>query len=105
MAEGEDEQIQVPVVWVGVEDVPSLAANQFVIQHSGKDEFILTVGQLAPPLLLGTDEQRREQARLLTFAAIKPVGRFGFTRERLQQLIAILTENLENHDRTFGIED
>ena len=63
MAEAQ-EPVQVPVVFIGAEDTPLLYANQFVIAHQGQ-EFILSVGQVTPPLLLGTPEQQYEQAKQL----------------------------------------
>ena len=69
----EEETFEVPLVWIGVEDVPVLAVNQILAQVIGKEEFLLAFGQVAPPILLGTDEQKREQAGLVTFAQVKPV--------------------------------
>jgi hypothetical protein len=40
--------MRLPIIWVGVEDVPILFANQMVIQHSAENEFVLTFGQLTP---------------------------------------------------------
>jgi hypothetical protein len=96
-----DEQLQLPIVWVGLEDVPVLASNQMAIQHVGRDEFILTFGELTPPLLVGTEEQRLEQAKLISFVTVTPVARVSFNRQRLTDLIRVLEENLARHDRTF----
>ena len=49
---GERDAITLPLTYLGLEDIPILFANQFVIQHE-KNEFILPVGQLQPPLPLG----------------------------------------------------
>jgi hypothetical protein len=102
MADDDREGIEVPLTWIGVEDIPILTANQMVIQFTGRDEFILGFGQVAPPILLGTDEERREQLRQVSYAAVKPVARLGLTRQRIEELVRVLTENLANHDRTFG---
>ena len=100
MAE-QDEEVAIPTVFVGIEDVPIQFANQFVIQHQ-QEEFILTFAQLAPPILSGKDEEKLEQARKLSYVPIKVVGRFGFNRERLAELISILQTNLERFDRRKG---
>lgn len=89
--------VTLPIVYIGVEDVPILFANQFVIQHE-ENEFILTVGQLQPPILLGPPEQRKEQAKRLTYVPIKVVARFGLTRQRLTELIQALQTNLQIYD-------
>lgn len=99
--EGPPDAIAVPVVWSSPEDVPILYANTFVCQFEQTlDAFILTVGQLTPPALIGaTVEELREQAEQITFVAVKPVARFGLTRARLEELIALLQANLDQLER------
>lgn len=99
MADPDPEDVTIPTVFVGIEDVPIQFANQFVIQHH-QQEFILTVAQVAPPMLTGNDEEKLEQAKKIAYIPIKVVGRFGLTRERLAELIKVLQENLERFDRT-----
>ena len=93
----EQDTITLPVTYLGLEDVPILFANQFVIQHE-KNEFVLTVGQLQPPILLGLPEERKEQAKKLTYVPIRVVARFGLTRQRLAELIEALQSNLRKYD-------
>ena len=93
----EQDAITLPVTYLGLEDVPILFANQFVIQHE-KNEFILTVGQLQPPILLGSPEERKEQAKKLTYVPIRVVARFGLTRQRLVELVEALQNNLRKYD-------
>lgn len=93
--------IPVPIVYVGAEDVPVLLANQFVIQHE-QNEFVLTLGQVTPPILLGTLEERREQAQKLAYVPVKVVARVAFTRERLVELIEVLQEHLRKYDTRRG---
>lgn len=94
----EQDAITLPLTYLGLEDVPILFANQFVIQHE-KNEFVLTVGQLQPPILLGTPEERKEQAKRLTYVPIRVVARFGLTRQRLVELIEALQSNLRKYDK------
>lgn len=96
------EEFRIPLVWVGVEEEPVAASNQMVIQHSARDEFILTFGMATPPIVLGDEEQRREELERVTYVPVTPVARVAFTRQRLQALITVLQENLATHDRTFG---
>ena len=93
----EEHAVSLPVVYIGAEDEPILFANQFVIQHE-KNEFVLTVGQLQPPILLGSPEERKEQAKKLTYVPIKVVARFGLTRQRVAELIEVLQSNLRRYD-------
>lgn len=103
MAE-EDEQkdVAVPTLWVGESDTPVVLGNQFSIAHQGADEFILTVGQVATPLLTGSDDEKLEQVRNLSYVPIQVVGRFTFSRDRLAELLSILKTNLERYDATIG---
>jgi hypothetical protein len=92
-------EIQVPIVWVGVEEVPTQTSNQFLGQFTGPDEFILTFGHLVPPALLGTPEERLEQARQLSYIPIRVISRVGLTRSRVEELVGVLQETLRNFDR------
>ncbi len=93
----EEDAITLPLTYLGLEDVPILFANQFVIQHE-KNEFVLTVGQLQPPILLGSPDEQKEQAKKLTYVPIRVVGKFGLTRQRLAELIEVLQSNLRTYD-------
>jgi hypothetical protein len=96
-----DEGIAVPIVLAGFEDLPVLMANHFIIQHE-VDQFILAVGQLVPPPLIGTEEEQREQALQLTSVSVKIVARLAMTRTRVEELIGILQGNLQRYDARKG---
>lgn len=85
----ENTQRDVPVVWENVEGLPVLFANQFIVQHF-QDEFILTVGQMVPPALLGDEEQREAQLRELEQVTVRPLARIAFTRARLIEFVQAL---------------
>ncbi len=91
--------IPIPITWIGVEEVPIYLANQFVCQFE-QQEFILTLGQMSPPALLGeTEEERAEQAAQIDYVPVKPLARLGFTESRLRELIAVLEANLRNYEQ------
>jgi hypothetical protein len=98
MAEGE---FEVPIVWVDVDQTPIQFANQFISQYQAH-EFVLTIGQLAPPMIIGTPEQQTEQVENLAFVTVRPLARFGLPVNRLRELIRVLSENLESYDRKTG---
>ena len=101
MAEEDDDQdaFAVPTLFIGADDETVQFANHFAIQHL-EGEFVLTISQLSPPVLLGTDEEKREQVRALSYVPIKVIGRFGFTRGRLESLIEVLQTNLARFDES-----
>ncbi len=93
----ESESRKIPIVYLGAEDVPILYANNFVIQsHQG--DFILTVGQLSPPILLGSEEDRRQQVEQVSYVPVKVVARLSFTRARIEELISVLSVHVEKQD-------
>src|SRR5688572_30304966 len=91
-------ELQVPIVWVGGEDIATHTANQFLGQFSGPEEFIVTFGHIAPPPLLGTPEERLEQARQLSYVPVRAITRIGLTRQRVEELIGVLQQTLSNFD-------
>jgi hypothetical protein len=94
----EQESRQVPVVWVGVDDLPVHLVNQLIgVVHP--HEVFLTFGTLVPPAIMAeTLEERRAQAEAIPFVQIKPVARFGFTPDRLREFIGILQQTLANYE-------
>ncbi len=88
-----DSLIRVPITYIGLDDMPVLFANNFVVQHE-QTEFILTAGQLVPPVLLGTTEERLEQAKQLGYVGVRVVARLALTRDRVTELIQVLQDNL-----------
>ena len=99
--ENEEKAVAIPTLWVGESETPVVFGNQFSIAHQGVDEFILTVGQVATPLVTGDEEDRLEQVKNLSYVPIRVVGRFTFTRKRLVELIGVLTTNLKRYDATI----
>jgi hypothetical protein len=86
----------VPLVYVGAEDNPILLANQFGISRdTANGEYILTIGQLQIPQLIGSDEEKKNQLEQLSFVAIKVLGRYAMTRTRVESLVAMLQTNLD----------
>ena len=87
----------IPIVFVGADEVPILFVNQMVIQHV-QNEFILTLAQIQPPILLGSPEERQSQVEKITHVSAQVVARIGLTRARLAELIAALQTNLSTYD-------
>jgi len=89
---------EIPVTWIGAEDLPVLFANTFVGQvEAEQDAFFLTIGQTLPPALIGTPQQRIEQLEQIAYVPVKPIARLAFTRERLEFLVALLQTNLDQY--------
>ena len=99
MTQEPEQPIAVPKSWIEVDQVEVFAANEFVISHDpNSGEFYLTVGHVTPPIILGTDEEQREQAERLVFVPVRTVGRFSLSRLRVEQLMTVLQTNLARYD-------
>jgi len=83
---------ELPLTWENVEDLPVFFANQYICQFN-QDEFILTLGQMVPPALLGDEEQRASQLEQIDRIPIKPLARVALTYPRLVELIQVLEAN------------
>jgi hypothetical protein len=90
--------LDLPLAWTEFDSVPILFANHFLVQHQ-PDEFVLTLGQVTAPPLVGTPEEVSGQAGRLTHVPVETLARVGLTRHRLTELIALLQAELDEHDR------
>jgi hypothetical protein len=93
-----DGSVDLPLIWAEFDDVPIFFANHFLVQHE-PDEFVLTLGQVSGPPLVGTPDQVRAQLGQIDHVPITTLARVGLTRQRLTELIALLQAELAEHDR------
>lgn len=94
------ESIQIPLSWVGFEEVPIAYANQFLIQFQGEGAFVLGVGQSTLPPLVGERQDVAEQLADLTFVPVRTLARVALSPDKLRELIAALSANLHNWEQT-----
>jgi len=83
MAAEDAEPFVLPVVWVDNEENRSSYANQFLLQAVIAEEFRVSIGQVAPPAVIGTPEEQREQLERVPFAPVRTIVRVSLTRQRL----------------------
>jgi hypothetical protein len=94
----------VPLLWVDLETTPVLFANQLLVQHHGS-EFIISVGQVTPPALIGTDEERRQALAALEFVPVRTVARVGLTAQRMTEFVRVMQENLSTYEQAKGLDE
>jgi hypothetical protein len=99
----ERDEVSLPIIWAGVEETPIFFVNAFVSQFDA-DAFIVTLGQMTPPALVGTPDEIHEQASQLSYVAVKPVVRLGLTRTRMEEFITILQANLDQFLRAATLK-
>lgn len=93
----DSQPIQIPLSWVGVEESVASAANQFLVQFDG-DLHYLTLGQVTPPVLLGTEEEKKRQVDKLTMVPVRALGCYALSRKGIEELIGVLRTGLERAD-------
>jgi len=94
--------LSLPVVWTGVDDLPVHIVNQFLGQvHSG--EIFLTLGVVAPPILLGVEAEAGLPR--LTYVPARPVARLALTPERLDELVRVLQRVRQMYDSETRLEE
>jgi hypothetical protein len=91
--------VEVPLSWVGFDEVPIAYANQFLVQFQPEEGFVLGVGQATPPAIIGTPEQIAAQAAQVEFIPVRTLARVAMTRPKMEELIAALEATLRNFDR------
>jgi hypothetical protein len=99
----EEQGVALPIAYVGLEDIVIAHANHFVLQID-RGEFILTVGQVVPPLLLGDEDEKREQAKQIAYVAARPLARVVLNRTRVAELRELCERQLALFDARFGGE-
>ncbi len=73
--------------------MPIMLANVFTLQRN-QDEYILLIGQISPPILVGSQDEQRRQLQELGTLSVRPIARIGFTQARLRELVGILESSL-----------
>jgi hypothetical protein len=93
----ENEGKQVPTVWVAPEDTPILLSNMIICQFF-QDTFVVSLGQMFPPPLLGTPEDIQEQLEAVSFIPVKTLARLSMTPAHVADVIQVLQENLSKYE-------
>lgn len=61
--------------------------------HEGT--FFLTIGQMVPPALVGTPEERADQLEQVAYVPVRPVVRLALTPIDTRRLASALNANLD----------
>jgi len=88
----------IPLTWIGTEDLPLLWVNRFVGQGL-EDHLVLTIGQSVDPAIIGTPEERIAQVEQIAYVPVRPVARLAFSRARCEELIGILNIIKDGYDQ------
>lgn len=90
------DEISLPLAWTDLDDLDIPLANHFASLFH-EDMFVVAAGNVFPPVFIGSDESRREQAQELPFLPIRAVARFALTEAKLEDFINVLQSNLQKY--------
>ncbi|MFJ4785571.1 hypothetical protein [Streptomyces sp. NPDC088794] len=94
--------VAVPLLWVGLDDLPLLSSNQAIAQFDS-DHVYLAFGSATPPVLMGQDEDAvRDQAKQLSYVPARTVARLAVSRRFLGELIDVLEKTAAKFDAQGG---
>ncbi len=91
MATEPTQQIQLTVNWEGLDDVPVMASNVFLVSQT-PHEFILAFGFASPPVF-AKQPTPEEIARIKAIPA-KPIVRLSMPPGRIVELLGLLQQQL-----------
>lgn len=99
--------VSLTLIWDGVDDLPVMAANAFVLQLApnadGRPEsLIFSVGHAAPPLVLGSPQEQAEVLLSMSSLQVSPLARFSVSRSRLDELVKLFQTSAQNFDAAMG---
>jgi hypothetical protein len=93
--------IAIPLQWIDFDETPILFANHFLVQHE-LEEFVVSLGQVVGPPAVGAPEDLTLPAAPVHDPRHVPIGtlcRVGLTRHRMTELISLLQNAVDEHDR------
>ena len=88
----------VPLIWTDKDEQPVMFANQILAQHVN-EEFLISFGQVSPPAILGSDEERQEALTRVEFVPVRTVARVGMPAQRMREFVAVMQQSLEQYER------
>lgn len=97
-SESSSEGRSVPLIWTDRDEQPVMFVNQILAQHVN-DEFLVSFGQVSPPAILGTDDERQEALARVEFVPVRTVARIGLPAQRMREFVAVMQESLEQYER------
>ena len=92
----EKPNVQVPIEWHVSENVDSKYATNLVIQHS-EHEFIINFFEIRLPLILGNQDQVREQWQNIKSVRAECVARIIVAPDRMQEFINVMQADLDKY--------
>lgn len=94
-------ELGIRVVWEVPSGFPTHYSTHVVVQH-GEDDFTITFWDLRPPLLMGSLEEKQQQAQALKEIRPTALARIIVSPHRMRQFTQVMQDNLKTFDETYG---
>lgn len=105
MAAQPDEGIAIPILWEGLDSADITFVNQMIVQlgpPGNEGEFIVTLGQLHPPVLMGGEDANRAKLEELPYVTVRVVAKVAMPVSRVRELRDLLARMLDNYEQVTG---
>jgi len=105
MTDEGSEGIAIPVLWEGLDSAEISFVNQMIVQlgpPGNEGEFVVTLGQLHPPVLMGGEEENKARLKALPYVTVRVVAKVGMPVARVRELRDLLTRMLDTYESATG---
>jgi hypothetical protein len=92
--------ITIPLKRIFPEDLKSYFVTNMTVQHQS-DHFIIQFFEAFPPLILGTEEEKKSIIESLDHVEAKCVSRIIVTPDKFRDFIETLSENYNNYQKKY----
>lgn len=99
MAPTDQPRTEIPISWIGYDDVPVVYANQILLQYQPEGGFVIGIGQSTPPALVGSPESMQAQLDDIEFIPVRTLLRAALTEQKMRELIAVFQAGLDKADQ------
>jgi hypothetical protein len=93
----EDDGTSIVVEYEVKKNTPRGYATNLIVQHT-EHEFIISFFDFEPPLVIGSDEERREQVKKLGHLKAKCIARIMVSPGRMEEFINALKTNFDKYE-------
>lgn len=83
------------------EEMPAAYATNLVVQHT-KHEFFISFFALYPPLILGTEEDKKARLEALSEVSAQPIVKIIISANRMGEFIQVMQDNQRTYTSTHG---
>jgi hypothetical protein len=95
-----------PLLWDGLDSAEIFFVNQMIVQlgpPGNEGEFILTLGQLHPPVLMGGQDANRAKLEALPYVTVRVVSKVAMPVSRVRELRDVLTQMLDTYEKATSV--